>query len=89
MLNFLHRFPYSNFHELNLDWIISTVKTLSASFEKLDEKVDDAIQYMKDNIEAAVVEIVNQAIQEGAYSVAVRYTAETERIDIIVTEGGE
>lgn len=30
MNNFLNQFPYSDFHEMNLDWIIKTVKQLAA-----------------------------------------------------------
>ena len=89
MLGFLHKFPYSNFHEINLDWIISTVKSFSGTLEEMQKEIDDAVQYMKENIKDTVIEIVNQAIQDGEYDVAVQYTAETERIDIIVTEGGQ
>lgn len=87
MLGFLHKFPYSNFHELNLDWLISTVKSFSGTIDAMQEQIDDAVQYMKDNIEASVIQIVNEAIASGAYNVAVTYTTADERIDIIVTEG--
>lgn len=86
MLGFLHKFPYSNFHELNLDWLISTVKSFSGTIDQMQDQIDEAEKYMKDNIEATATEIINQAIQEGAYNVAVQYTAADERLDIIVTE---
>ena len=34
------KFPYSNFHDLNLDWIISTVKEWSVQWEELKEVYD-------------------------------------------------
>ena len=29
-------FPYTNFHELNLDWVIKNVKTLMDKYENID-----------------------------------------------------
>lgn len=86
MLGFLHKFPYSNFHELNLDWLISTVKSFSGTIDQMQDQIDEAEAYMKDNIESTTIEVINQAIQDGEYNVGVRYTAETERLDIIITE---
>lgn len=37
--NFINQFPYSDFHEMNLDWILKTIKALSAelnSYEALN-----------------------------------------------------
>ena len=82
------KFPYTNFHDLNLDWIIRTIKDLLKEFGILEKKTDDAIEYMKDNINDSVVEIINQYIQQGLIDVAVNYTEDAERLDIIVTEGG-
>ncbi|MBR2553701.1 MAG: hypothetical protein IKE94_02455, partial [Aeriscardovia sp.] len=35
------QFPYTNLHELNLDWIIKVVKEWGATVEALDKKFDD------------------------------------------------
>lgn len=86
MLGFIHKFPYSNFHEINLDWLINAMKDLQSSFKELSDKVDDAIVYMKDNIYQTTTEIINQAIIDGSINVGVTYTALDERIDIIVTQ---
>lgn len=88
MLNFLHRFPYSNFHELNLDWIIRTVKSYGTQIDELRSEIDDAVDYLKTNLENTVIQVVNAAIEAGSFNVAVRYTEADERIDIIVTESG-
>ncbi len=42
MINwFEHLYPYTNVHELNLDWIIQTVKELS---DKINLKYDDVLK---------------------------------------------
>lgn len=86
MFGFIHKFPYSNFHEINLDWLINSMKTLESSFKELSDKVDDAVIYMKDNIYQTTTEIINQAIIDGSINVGITYTAADERIDIIVTQ---
>lgn len=86
MFGFIHRFPYSNFHEINLDWLINSMKDLQSSFKELSDKVDDAIVYMKDNIYQTTTEIINEAIEAGSINVGVTYTALDERIDIIITQ---
>lgn len=37
---FWNKFPFTNFHEMNLDWIIDIVKKLGESFESLSSVVD-------------------------------------------------
>lgn len=32
-----NQFPYSNFHELNLDWVVDEIKRLQRSFEDLKQ----------------------------------------------------
>ena len=43
-MGFFNNFPYTNFHELNTDWIVQVVKKISESypedFEKLSAKQD-------------------------------------------------
>lgn len=88
MLGFLHKFPYSNFHEINLDWIINTVKSYGTRIDELKAEIDDAVDYLKTNLENTVIQVINAAIEAGSFNVAVRYTAADERLDIIVTESG-
>ena len=88
MLGFLHKFPYSNFHEINLDWIINTVKSYGTLIDELKAEIDDAVDYLKTNLENTVIQVINEAIEAGAFNVAVRYTAADERLDIIATESG-
>lgn len=85
MFGFIHKFPYSNFHELNLDWIISEVKKLREEFTGVKKEIDDAVDYMKNNIYETTTEIINQAIIDGSINVGITYDAVTEELDIIVS----
>ena len=78
MFGFIHRFPYSNFHEINLDWLINEVKKVAA-------ETNDAIKYMKDNIYETTQSIIEKAIIDGSITVAVTYDPVTEELDIIVS----
>ena len=78
MFGFIHRFPYSNFHEINLDWLINEVKKVVA-------ETNDAIKYMKDNIYETTQSIIEKAIIDGSITVAVTYDPVTEELDIIVS----
>lgn len=78
MFGFIHRFPYSNFHDINLDWLINEVKKVVA-------ETDDAIKYMKDNIYETTKSIIEKAIIDGTITVAVTYDPVTEELDIIVS----
>ena len=36
-MGFLNKYPYTDFHELNLDWTLKTVKELMAAVDDLEE----------------------------------------------------
>ena len=40
MLNFFNKYPYTDFHELNLDWVLKTVKDLFAAVQEIDGWMD-------------------------------------------------
>lgn len=42
-MGIFRNFPYTNFHELNLDWIVGKVKELWEGVAAIDEKVDNFI----------------------------------------------
>ena len=59
MPNFFHNYPYTDFHELNLDWCIVNIKKLLNYFEGLDELatvkyVDDSIEALRAALQAAI-----------------------------------
>ena len=45
MSDFYNKYPYTDFHELNLDWVLKTVKD---DKERLDETVSDYTQFKQD-----------------------------------------
>ena len=62
-------FPYTNFHELNLDWLLNKVKELE---EKIGEDLnEEIIQYIDEHL--------SQFVLEASYDAA------TETITIQVT----
>lgn len=46
MANFFHKYPYENFHELNLDWILERIKEFGAtldSYKEVAEELEEAL----------------------------------------------
>lgn len=63
--------------------------TISAKFSEQDTKINDAIEYMKDNIVATATAIINQAIENGDLNVGIEYDPDDESLDFIVTREGD
>ena len=71
MSNFINQFPYTDFHELNLDWIINKMKELETTsaylveeFAKIEVLTEDYIQSMIDRaIETNNLVIAQQLIE--------------------------
>lgn len=70
-MGFINQFPYSDFHELNLDWTLKTIKELSSTVDYISEEfakiqilTEDQINAM---IEAAIalnnIDLYNRMIQ--------------------------
>ena len=85
VFGFIHKFPYSNFHEINLDWLIDSMKNLESQFAGVKKEIDDAVIYMTENIYQTTTEIINQAIADGDITVGITYDPLTEELDIIVS----
>lgn len=80
-MSIFNEFPYTNFHELNLDWILKTVKDLvnewlsyHENWDKWREDTDAAMQALKDyvndyfnnlDIQAEVGEKLDEMIESG------------------------
>lgn len=59
MPNFFHNYPYTDYHELNLDWCINNITKLLNYFEGLDELatvtyVDESIAALRAALQAAI-----------------------------------
>ena len=62
--------PYTNFHELNLGWLVNTVKVLADKYEELDIEgtLEDLNQAIAGNTEAiASLNTRFAALENGAY----------------------
>ena len=97
-MGFINQFPYSDAHELNLDWVITAVKTLSGHVDALQEEMDQIEVMTKEEIEAMIdlaintevypklIELKNQITQEYQAYVQARITDLTAYIDNINSE---
>lgn len=74
---FFDNFPYTNFHRLNLDWVIEKIKTLTGKVDSIDETVQEEINQQ-----------LPGAIQDAIDSGALTY-AYSRRIVIISDSYGE
>lgn len=63
------QFPYTNFHDLNLDWVLKEVKRVSEAVDKWSTEVLDAAKAYTDEKIADEAERANQANLELKQSV--------------------
>lgn len=92
MLCFDHGFPYSNFHEINLEWLINKMKELECfvktemakqnqKLKELSEKLDKEIADRKNGDENLQRQITNNY---NALTNRIANLEETHRLDVIV-----
>lgn len=53
-MGFVNQFPYSDFHELNLDWVIAKTKETETSIKELQEEFSKIIILTEDQINAMI-----------------------------------
>lgn len=63
------QFPYTNFHDLNLNWVLKEVKRVSEAVDKWSTEVLEAAKAYTDEKVAAEAERSNQAYLELKHSV--------------------
>lgn len=97
-MGFINQFPYSDAHELNLDWVINSVKTLSGHVDALQEEMNQIEVMTKEEIESMIelaidtevypkmVELKNQITLEYQAYVQSRISDLTAYIDNINNE---
>lgn len=68
-MGIFNRWPYTNFHEMNLDWIIEEVKKVVTEVEALDLSFDELKKYVEDYFKNLdISKEVNDKIDEMAAS---------------------
>ena len=60
-MGLFEHFPYTNFHDLNLDWIIQALKDLDKKVDTIEERVTQAA---KDYVDARIAEFVSGPMQD-------------------------
>lgn len=61
----MFKFPYTNLHELNLDWILEQVKTLVANNDEFNDKADYAVE-TADEAKEIAEQAAQATIPDGA-----------------------
>lgn len=59
--------PYSNFHDLNLDWILKTVQEVQSHVDGVDALVDDAEEY-RDQARSAAESAAQSVVDASDYA---------------------
>lgn len=73
------KFPYTNFHELNLDWVINKVKTLSENVRNIENKVNTTIS----NLKQTITNTINDMIDDGSLNIEYKTGLENKHILIM------
>ena len=60
-MSFFNRYPYTDFHEMNLDWVIAKLKDMEGRIEGLKEEIiAETIAASKEYIDDRLVSVINQ-----------------------------
>ena len=77
-------YPYTDFHELNLDWILKKMQELQAQMDELIQKaIDEAKEYAKEYIDERLGEIEREfaALQHNFDVLNAQYHADFNTLD--------
>ena len=91
---FWNKFPFTNFHEMNLDWLISTMKDLVNGYDNFTTEVTSKIKTQDNKIDTFVndyttkVNKIPQLIQNETIDIMDRYRADGTFSEIIESTYG-
>lgn len=93
MNNFFHKYPYTNFHELNLDWILDKINEFDSKLKSWSETVEeleshlaeiDSFESRLEAIESSISDL--NEIRTHLTNLDSEIDATNERINDLVTE---
>lgn len=58
------QFPYTNFHEMNLDWIVKAMLEALKDYEKLSEETKEQIAELENIINTEIVQYIEQYVDD-------------------------
>ena len=89
-MGLFEHFPYSNFHELNLSWLLKGLKSVDKEVDDLSGKVDDLQQQVDSlDIKGAVDEKIDEMADNGYFDdivediMDVKYPLKTRELGIL------
>lgn len=88
-MKFTNNFPYTDFHELNLDWVIETVKRITNEFIELKKQNDNVIsdfEILKNNFDELKNYVLNAFTDDEIRKVIISYIA--TMIFVEISESG-
>lgn len=78
-MGLFNKFPYTNFHEVNTDWIINEVKTVGEQVTSLNKKVTEDMLALSKQV-TKVQEDVNNKLQGIDATIAQKASEEVQRL---------
>lgn len=78
-MDFINQFPYSDFHQMNLDWLINMMKALRTQMDTIQEEFDKIEVMTKEQIELLIQEAIlnnNRELYEYLTQLKAQITAE-------------
>lgn len=78
-MDFINQFPYSDFHQLNLDWLINMMKALRSQMDTIQEEFDKIEVMTREQIELLIQEAIlnnNRELYEYLTQLKAQITAE-------------
>lgn len=78
-MDFINQFPYSDFHQMNLDWLITTMKDVRAQMDAIQEEFSKIEVMTKEQIEILIQEAIlnnNRELYDYLTQLKAQITAE-------------